>query len=481
MSYNKKTGMYEGYVYLITNKVNNKKYVGVTTSTIKHRMSQHFSKQNNNKNKPVIKCAIEKYGRENFKVEQLNKIIASNKADLKNKLSLEERFYIKLYQTLVSEYGYNVVKGGYDCEREGIKLDAYTYDGTFIKVFDSFKEAMIVYNIDLDTIKKMCNGGAKRTSKKKNIIFRYHGVPFDSVKECNDYKRSKKVYQYDDTGKYLNDYCDFATAAECVIGKKNSSGISHAVKEKEKYYGFYWSLKKYNQLPQTEMKERFKVAVDQYNFNGEYVNSYDSYSDALIACGKPLNFNSEIRNCCIGKSQHALGYIWRFRGHSIDEFPWNNLKNIISEIDQYDFYGNYINTYKGTSDILKILGKSKDYGSHILDCCKGKKLYALGYVWRFHDHPFNEYRTIDKHCKPLNCYTLDGNFVKSYVSGSEIKEELGYNPSNIYMCANKKYEQAYGYKWFYTYDENQPDKTKIVSYDNITLLDIEILNGNKLK
>lgn len=30
MSYNKETGMYEGYIYLATNVINNKKYVGQT-------------------------------------------------------------------------------------------------------------------------------------------------------------------------------------------------------------------------------------------------------------------------------------------------------------------------------------------------------------------------------------------------------------------------------------------------------------------
>lgn len=34
MSFNKDTGMYEGYIYLITNKVNGKGYIGQTNRTV---------------------------------------------------------------------------------------------------------------------------------------------------------------------------------------------------------------------------------------------------------------------------------------------------------------------------------------------------------------------------------------------------------------------------------------------------------------
>ena len=39
-------------------------------------------------------------------------------------------------------------------------------------------------------------------------------------------------------------------------------------------------------------------------------------------------------------------------------------------------------------------------------------------------------------------------------------------PQNISKCLHNKVDNAYGYKWFFVWDETQPDKSKIVSSEN---------------
>lgn len=87
-----------GRIYLITNLVNAKQYIGQTVQTIKARFSNHCRSK-----KPVISRAIRKYGRENFIVQEI--AIAYNQ----KRLNFLEGMYISWFNTLVSNgYGYNV-------------------------------------------------------------------------------------------------------------------------------------------------------------------------------------------------------------------------------------------------------------------------------------------------------------------------------------------------------------------------------------
>lgn len=90
-------------IYLITNLLNGKQYVGKTKYTLAHRFTQHC----NNKYNTYIHNAIKKHGKDNFKIEQ----ICTCADDCWREL---EQFYIKKYHTHYSEGGYNITWGGDD-------------------------------------------------------------------------------------------------------------------------------------------------------------------------------------------------------------------------------------------------------------------------------------------------------------------------------------------------------------------------------
>ncbi|MBQ9479005.1 MAG: GIY-YIG nuclease family protein [Selenomonadaceae bacterium] len=87
-------------VYLITNTVNGKKYVGQTARPLGQRIREHTISEY------PIGCAMRKYGRENFTVE----ILAEGNTI--EELCELERFYISTHNTTDPECGYNLTEGG---------------------------------------------------------------------------------------------------------------------------------------------------------------------------------------------------------------------------------------------------------------------------------------------------------------------------------------------------------------------------------
>ena len=88
-----------GMVYLITNLLDGKQYVGQTTRTLKERFSEHAQADS------LLGRAIQKYGAENFSREVLAK------CETQEELDAQEKFYIKKLDCKHPK-GYNANDGG---------------------------------------------------------------------------------------------------------------------------------------------------------------------------------------------------------------------------------------------------------------------------------------------------------------------------------------------------------------------------------
>ena len=94
----------KGTIYVITNKINNKRYIGITTRNLEQRWYEHKRKSVLMKNEFKLYPAMNKYGIENFIIEGIDT------ADSLNELNEKEIFYIKKYDTINS--GYKILPGG---------------------------------------------------------------------------------------------------------------------------------------------------------------------------------------------------------------------------------------------------------------------------------------------------------------------------------------------------------------------------------
>ena len=96
-------------IYKITNLINDKIYIGLTTQKINRRWTQHKSKSKTNITTEPFLNAIRKYGEENFLVEVIDK--ANNLKELNKK----EKYWINYYNSNNNKIGYNVLSGGKFC------------------------------------------------------------------------------------------------------------------------------------------------------------------------------------------------------------------------------------------------------------------------------------------------------------------------------------------------------------------------------
>lgn len=92
-------------IYKITNNINGKCYIGQTVGKLAERMAAHFHSVNKKINHPLYD-SINKYGKENFKVEIIE--ICSSIEEL----NFLEKYYIKQYNSINREFGYNLTDGG---------------------------------------------------------------------------------------------------------------------------------------------------------------------------------------------------------------------------------------------------------------------------------------------------------------------------------------------------------------------------------
>jgi len=96
-----------GNIYIIKNHINDKIYIGQTTSTIEKRFKRHLSDAKNPNRKGCLKLynAINKFGGKNFYIEHL----ASAKG--RENIDFLEIYFIKNYDSIKN--GYNIKSGGH--------------------------------------------------------------------------------------------------------------------------------------------------------------------------------------------------------------------------------------------------------------------------------------------------------------------------------------------------------------------------------
>ena len=135
-----------GFIYKITNKLNNKVYIGQTIQKPIERFYQHCAKKCDKYIlNMVIHKAIFKYGKDNFTFEVIEEVP-------KQQLNEREEYWIKYYNSYTD--GYNSTKGGQKGNKPFKDID----NKTIIEQYQQGKSLRTIgkmFNIDKATVKSI--------------------------------------------------------------------------------------------------------------------------------------------------------------------------------------------------------------------------------------------------------------------------------------------------------------------------------------
>lgn len=302
-----------GTVYKITNKINKKVYIGITTLTIETRWKQHVQTAMNLNSKDShspFKKAIRKYGPENFTIEPID-----YEYENEDSLRQKEQYWIKFYNSCCidkNSWGYNCTRGG-DCCDERQKISIAQCDivsGDVLKIFKSIKEAERY--IDM----RICSINTFNATAGGYCWLYTTDIESRTKEELRDYIHSlypTLVYQLDNSGKVINIFKNCKEAAKAVNTASAGNIISCCLGNRRQAMGYQWcyqrDLSKRLNLPLEEANV-FHRPVVQYGLNGKKIQEWES---AAQASSQLSISDSHISSCCHLKRAVAGGYQWRFK------------------------------------------------------------------------------------------------------------------------------------------------------------------------
>ena len=279
------------YIYKITNKINNKIYIGETNRTIAIRWAQHKRRAKDSDNTEYLYCAMRKYGIENFEIEELEEC------------NPEERFaretnYIIKYNSLAPN-GYNLV---------------LSQNGPTPLMMNTAKEYW-------DNGLSIVGIGNKLHMNPKTIsgYLKSLGVTNEEIKDRRSKNvgrySSKAVVRYTLYGEYVDEW-DSASAAARELNY-NGASISKSCKGNIlTYKNYIWQYKESDDIENAVLmvKSKNKVGINEkviqcFDLDHNFIKEYPSAS----AAGREFNVAHSGIAYAARNGTKAYGYYWKYK------------------------------------------------------------------------------------------------------------------------------------------------------------------------
>lgn len=267
-------------IYKITNKINNKVYIG-QSKDIYDRWNAH--KYYTYSTKTKLQNAFAKYGISNFIFEIIEE------CDIKD-LDAREKYWINYYHSY--EDGYNMTMGG----QEGRILD---YDSIINEFYNTQSIHQTAYNLQIN------RETVRRALDIYNINYDKNSSNPQQIIMIDPYTlEEKKCFPS------IKDAANYIKLSEAAI-RKHLSGQTKTCG------GYYWKRKNENKNFEKIEKDdniRYFVVkpVLQYSLDKkELINEFPTITAANEAMGKSRS-NQQIPKACKNHT-NAFGFLWEFK------------------------------------------------------------------------------------------------------------------------------------------------------------------------
>lgn len=353
-------------VYLTTNLINNKIYIGVHGTENPNEWDHYLGcavfdnvPNSYNRRETPFQCAVAKYGPKNFHRKTLRVFDNLQDAlDLERWLvcpsfiertdtynitlgggippTLEKRIYqydldgnfVKEWKSIIS------ITKNFNCNKDRIrmviddkrsfeasywteeyyeKLDTkeyrpssrgsirqYTTYGKFLKSFKNTTEAAKALDIDRSKITNAIYGKYATSG----FWFLKEGETIESYLD-GSIKNSPKIYQYNVNGDFIKVYENIKVLKKEF--KCNKKDLERAIKNSDKFFDYYWSYSKYDNilLENPELEQKTPRKVYQFTLEGDFIREWDSITE----CRKQF---PSVLQVCLGKRNHCHKFKFSF-------------------------------------------------------------------------------------------------------------------------------------------------------------------------
>lgn len=353
-------------VYLTTNIINNKIYVGVRETENPDVFDGYIgcgvlinSPSTYKKSKTAFQYAVNKYGPKNFR--RITLAVCDNEDDayFLESIIVNERFIRR-------PDVYNMTVGGHKGPDQSIEIYQYSIDGKFIKKYSSAKSASRVLKCSRTAIDR----AAKNMGSSCGFLWSYE---FHEKIDIGEYKANfrklSKIYEYNEDGTYSSEYnntSDVISKYGCTLAHLNTSILL-----KSKCCGKYFSTEKVDIFELTEVVNRRGCKVYLYNKDGSFFMEFNNSTECANFFG----------NKCAGHISKAYRLKRLYCGYQVsydkvESMSCIEIADIKKPVLQYDLNGKLVKRFDTMSAAIK------EYGLGVKKVCKGIQNQTKGYIFK---------------------------------------------------------------------------------------------------